>query len=1107
MRTSWNINYGGWILTIFLFLLPVLARTQDHWPVDYRVSRWLDRLPAGNKHQLDGMLREFFIYGNNNVNALISGHLVKAKMVATPLDYAITSIFRYVGQAGHDVERSLFINALVEQWDAIQAVPVKKYLLQEMQFIHDARLAPLIANCLSDTELRGDAILAMNIYPDRKLNKQIKKGLKAGDPAIWAWASAHPQEQFQSLIWKMFQRSEGEEQEMFLKAIAMQGNPRDSSKMTELAAAHPVTTLNYLERVDKQFFPVSTAEAIMKAGEAVKCQALHELFEARPLYTFRHYGQSVIEGPCAALISNDLTSSNDKSLDDAIQKQLLADSAHAERQRTWLRILSGRGGFSNARFLKSLTGNPDQNVRVDALLAWSRIAGAESMPYLTDWYFHTRDSARQIEAWPLIRQFTDGGNMKSLADRIAFLTPHFRIQLLDLIADRQAGACFSQVYYQTQQNDTAVANQAWKTLASIAEPQHDALMHSLIQEAPGNLRAMVAESLLNDLHSPKDKLKNWQWINQSLDAGVVLPLLIRHSEEPYAQNMIDHLEQVPALTTRTLVKQLLEKSDEESLQVLLWIAGHHETLRTMVIDESVPQVRRNISGKETQRLWLVDWLGICRSQHERDVVFQQLAGLPGWSTYFTLMDYFKEENLKSLAYLRALTSVCLPSGDHEGLSGQSVKNTLQQLVPIAEEMDHQESSAIENYLVEMPQGDAFQSLFNGVDLTGWQGWVADPYTLKKLSAQEKKMRQEEADEKMRQHWQAKDGKIVFSGEGANLVTKRTYKDFEMHVDWKITKDGDSGIYLRGYPQVQIWDTSRVEVGAQVGSGGLYNNQKGFSTPLTVADRPVGTWNHFFIRMLGDRVTVYLNDVLVVNDVALENYWDRNLPVLAEGPIELQAHGTDLAFRDLLIREIDPVSYTLTQEEIDHGYQALFNGMNLDNWIGNTTDYQVRDGVIDVDPSRGGEGNLYTVDTFSNFSLRFEFQLTPGANNGIGIHTPLTGDAAYVGKEIQVLDNTDTIYDKLQPYQYHGSVYGVIPARQGYLKGIGQWNEEEIRVDGDQVRVTLNGEVITEGNVTEWTEHGTMDHKDHPGLQRHSGHIGFLGHGSPLKFRNVRILRL
>lgn len=82
-------------------------------------------------------------------------------------------------------------------------------------------------------------------------------------------------------------------------------------------------------------------------------------------------------------------------------------------------------------------------------------------------------------------------------------------------------------------------------------------------------------------------MKNWQWINQSLDAGVVLPLLIRHSEEPYAQNMIDHLEQVPALTTRTLVKQLLEKSDEESLQVLLWIAGHHETLRTMVIDESV----------------------------------------------------------------------------------------------------------------------------------------------------------------------------------------------------------------------------------------------------------------------------------------------------------------------------------------------------------------------------------------------------------------------------------------------------------------------------------------------------------------------------------------
>ena len=1110
MKRRCKIYCGVCMHLMFLVLHPLWSQAQEHWPADYRVSRWLDRLPAGNKHQLDGMLSEFFNGGSANVNALISNHLVKAKLVTTPLDYAITSLFRYTGQADHEVERSLLINALVNQWDAIQALPVKKYLLQEMQFVHDARLAPLIAQSLGNQELRQDAILAMVGYPDRKLNKLIKKGLKAGDPDIWIWASSHAQEQFHPLLWKKYQKAEGEQKELFLKTLALQGNPKDSLEMSKLSAVYPGMVLHYLERVDAHFFPVSTANALIGAGDAtgeIKCEAMHELFLARPLYAFNKYGQWVLEGPCGATIEGDLTRSAMKSLDDAIQHKFISDSSDSKKQRGWIRILAGRGGFSNARFLKSLTGKEDPDVRIDALLAWSRVAGAESMPYLTDWFFHTRDSLRQEVAWPLIREYTDGGNMKSLADRIAFLTPHFRIKLLDLISDRQAGACFSQVYYQTQQNDTAVARQAWRTLAVIAEPQHDALMHALIREAPDNIQSEVAESLLNTLHSTEEKENNWKWIKENLDANVVIALLIQHSEEAYAQKVIDHLEQNPALTTRPLVKMLLEQREEEALRVLLWIAVHHETMRTMVMDEAVPQVRRIISGAESQRLWLVDWLEASHSQHERDVVFQQLGNLPGWSTFKTLTDYFTEDNLKSLAYIRAVAGVCLPAQDHEGLSGQLVKQTLQQLLPEAEQMDHQESSAIETYLNEMPQGDAFQELFNGIDLTGWQGWFADPYTLKKLSVAEKKIRQEEADQKMQQHWKAKDGMIVFSGEGANLVTKKWYKDFELHVDWKITKDGDSGIYLRGYPQVQIWDTSRVDVGAQVGSGGLYNNQRGFSTPLTVADRPVGSWNHFFVRMLGGRVTVYLNDVMVVNDVQLENYWDRNLPVLSEGPIELQAHGTDLAFRDLLIREIDPVSYTLTQEEIDHGYQALFNGMNLDNWIGNTTDYQVRDGVIDVDPSRGGEGNLYTVDTFSNFSLRFEFQLTPGANNGIGIHTPLTGDAAYVGKEIQVLDNTDTIYDKLQPYQYHGSVYGVIPARQGYLKGIGQWNEEEIRVDGDHVRVTLNGEVITESNVKEWTEHGTMDHKDHPGLQRHSGHIGFLGHGSPLKFRNVRILRL
>lgn len=197
-----------------------------------------------------------------------------------------------------------------------------------------------------------------------------------------------------------------------------------------------------------------------------------------------------------------------------------------------------------------------------------------------------------------------------------------------------------------------------------------------------------------------------------------------------------------------------------------------------------------------------------------------------------------------------------------------------------------------------------------------------------------------------------------------------------------------------------------------------------------------------------------------------------------------------------------------KKSAESGFTKLFNGTDLDGWIGNKQSYQVVDGAIMVHPNKGeGGGNLYTEKEYRNFILRFEFKLTPGANNGLGIHAPLEGDAAYEGMEIQILDNTAEKYADLHPYQYHGSVYGVIPAKKGHLKPVGEWNEEEIKVDGSKIKVTLNGKVIVDGDYLEASKNGTMDHKDHPGLLRKTGHIGFLGHGDVVSFKNLRIKEL
>ncbi len=192
-----------------------------------------------------------------------------------------------------------------------------------------------------------------------------------------------------------------------------------------------------------------------------------------------------------------------------------------------------------------------------------------------------------------------------------------------------------------------------------------------------------------------------------------------------------------------------------------------------------------------------------------------------------------------------------------------------------------------------PKG--FKSLFNGKDLKGWQGAVT-PRDRKK--AKDLKALQKSANKRAFDHWMAKGGMVYHDGKrgAVNLATKKDYGDFELLLDWKIMKKGDSGIYLRGHPQVQIWDREE-------GSGGLYNNQKHERKPLLNADKPVGEWNTFRIIMKSDKVTVYLNGKKVVNNVPIENYWERGKPFPERGPIELQIHGNPLWFKNLYVKEL------------------------------------------------------------------------------------------------------------------------------------------------------------------------------------------------------------
>lgn len=416
-------------------------------------------------------------------------------------------------------------------------------------------------------------------------------------------------------------------------------------------------------------------------------------------------------------------------------------------------------------------------------------------------------------------------------------------------------------------------------------------------------------------------------------------------------------------------------------------------------------------------------------------------------------------------------------------------------------------------------------LFNGKDFTGWHGRTTiDPRKWESTPEADKaKWNQEIAD-----HWKVDGNEIVNDGKGAYLTTNADFGDFDLTLDFKIVKDCDSGIYLRGIPQVQIWDPdaeNNRKNGNEKGSGGLWNNPAGWAgkDPLVRADNPVGQWNTMKMRLVGERCWVWLNDKAVVVNARLHDYFAPGQPLIQRGPIQLQTHGAEIRFRNISLQEFsdtesNEILRKAESEELEKNvnFNALFNGNDLAGWKGATGNYTVSDGAIQCMKGKGGV--LYTEKSYGDFVFRFDFQLPPAGNNGIAIRYPSVeeieqlpkdlrhGDAAYVGMtELQVLDDGHPNYKNIDPRQAHGSAYGMAPAKRGFLRPTGQWNHEIITVTGSKILVELNGTRILDTDLATINEY--MNNTPHPGKDRASGHIGFAGHSDPVKFRNIEVVPL
>lgn len=891
--------------------------------------------------------------------------------------------------------------------------------------------------------------------------------------------------------------------------ILLNTTPADKSTvayvdlLNKLADSHPVEVKKEAEELLKtatkqgiQHLRISAVELLMPMPAVNKNRVLAAALNDKDV-------------KFAANVLNIYATYADRKGTDLIVKQLKRTKS-SEAKAAMLYWLGSSKVSTAVSEISNYLHSADAEVHKAAIRSLSAIGGTQVLRPLTNLLKSNNEYTLKLVQEAL--ESYSGDLSVALVGAYDSFSEDGKLVALELMGKRMMHAQYNVVYDQLSLGTPKVQQQAAQTLKYVATTANLPQLFEEIEKGETKFSPELqaaANTVLSKLPVQEQLSLIADRMKKSEKPYVYYSSLANSGANQALESILAGYQQ-PGKSAEAAFKALVSIKTFDAVYPLLDIAraGKNASDVSKAVDALISLISSSKKTGIVKANYLQEVMLVAKTDKQKVAILNQLGGTTSFQALLFIEKFLENSQLAEPA-AQAGMKIALNTPE---FAGAVTRRILTKISSVLSNPDAAyQRQAIDKYISETSNTEGFVSIFNGNDLTGWKGLVGNPISRSKMKPQELAAAQKKADEEAAQTWLIENGELVFSGKGNNLCTTKQYGDFEMLIDWKLLPgdEPDAGIYLRGTPQVQIWDTARVKVGAQVGSGGLYNNQANPSKPLRVADQKVGEWNTFYIKMIGDRVTVYLNGELVTNNVILENYWDRKLPIFLNEQIELQAHGSKVIYRNIYLKEIArPEPFQLSKEEQKEGFEILFDGTNMHKWTGNTADYVTENGVMVIYPSNSHGGNLFTKEEFGDFVFRFQFQLTPGANNGLGIRTPMEGDPAYVGMELQILDNEAPIYANLEPYQYHGSVYGIIAAKRGYLKPVGEWNYQEVIAKGDYIKITLNGTVILEGNLREATkEGGPIDHKEHPGMFNKKGHVGFLGHGSVVKFKDIRIKRL
>lgn len=1134
------------LLSILLFgAAMVLAQSPQNRTAKTIVADVLAQMPAQKTEQYYKQIKDLSSTGEDGVLQLIKMINPPGKGSNASVEYALSGLSHYVTGNGLEAERLTTVKAYIKALDIVNDNDTKAFIIRQLEITGKDEAVAKLSTYLNDTSLSGPAARALASIDTPAAGKALQNALGT--------ASDKSQEDIVLAIAKM----QLAESEMRLKTLLNSNNPNlqkvvlyalshcgSKVSLPELATAaekagyameptganeaYIALIKRVLAQGDVKEAEKAASDLMKKAEKAGQHQsreaALEIMIAAKPAdilkllqkalkdndRKYRYAALNFTSDYASAKIYTELIKSL-KKYDPEVQLDIinwLGQEASTPEKRN---IIADTG---NETMIAMLT---DRNIEIREALART-LARTEGHNVIVALAGLLNDADEKTVTIAKNALNTISGDISTaVAPVIATANSAGKVAGLELLANRKSSKNVNIVIDQTKSNVPSVKTAAYKALKDVVSADNLTTLYNLLENAPSDAIIPIQQAIATAIKSyPSDKKLDIisSRINQvSTDKQYLYYPVLAATENVKALDIItERFAKESGSAKDAAFQTLLDWKGSEAAGELYNICKDPSSV--LYLDRAINKYIQlasdpKLSG-ENRRLLLTQAIEIARTDAQKNTILSKIGNTDSYLGMLLAGQYLDNKSVQQSA-AGAVMNIAL---NNKNYTGKNVETLLNKAIEILNNPDAEyQRQAIRKHLNEMPKEEGFVSIFNGKDLFGWKGLVGNPITRNTMKPAELAKRQVTADDVAKRHWKAENGILIFDGVkgGDNLCTEKQYGDIEMYIDWNLDPAGpeaDAGIYLRGTPQVQIWDTARVKVGAQVGSGGLYNNRKNQSKPLKVADNKLGEWNTFYIKMVDDRVTVKLNGELVVDNIILENFWDREqiLPITEQ--LELQAHGSKVYYRNIYVKELERSKpFELSAEEKKEGYKILFDGTNMDQWTGNKTDYRSEGGCISLYPSVSHGGNLYTKEEFGDFIFRFQFQLTPAANNGLGIRTPMEGDAAYVGMELQILDNDAPVYSTLAPYQYHGSVYGIIAAKRGYLKPTGEWNYQEVIAKGDNIKITLNGTVILDGNIREATKDGTPDKQKHPGLFNKKGHIGFLGHGSPVKFKDIRIKEL